>query len=162
MPRKKKRKVVREYTSYLIEIQDWQAPYSFHLNRDRLLHKGPYSEHFELTFKGTFLYPQKYVGKDVDLTFLGNREKTKMLDEPEKYDDFQPLCIGKLWIRGETRNFLGSLPMDKVGLVINMLVTRKYKYLDLYGYTTRYGSAEIFSVHFEEVLDEDEYDDILN
>jgi len=160
--RKKKKKVVRDYTSYLIEIQDWKAPYSFHLNHDRLLNKGPYSDHIELTINGIFLYPQQYAGNNCELTFLGDREKTRMLNKPEKFNDYQPLRIGTLSIRNDRRVFLGSFPMDSVKLIINMLIFEKYKYLDFYGYTPRYGSAEIFSMHFEEKLDEDEWGEILN
>jgi hypothetical protein len=45
--------------------------------------------------------------------------------------------------------------MDTFPMIIGTLAADKYKYLIFHGYTPKYGSAEIFSVHFDEEFDED-------
>jgi len=154
--RGKKNKPGREYTAYCIEIKDWGTPYSLYLNKDsKKFHIGPYWEYIELKIKGSFIHPKKYAGKEVEIRFLGNRQMNEMLNDPGKYDDSKPLCIGSLTLRGERREYLGSLPMDTYPLIAETLAANKYKYLIFHGYTLRYGSAEIFSVHFYEEFDED-------
>ena len=78
-----------------------------------------------------------------------------MLIAPDKYDDYKPLCVGTLTLRGERREYLGSLPQDILPMIIGTLAANKYKYLIFHGYTPRYGTAEIFSFHFDEEFDEE-------
>jgi len=53
-------------------------------------------------------------------------------------------------VRKDVRSYFGSLPMDVFPLVAKALSLKKFKYLFMNGYTPRYGSAEISSIHFEE------------
>ena len=148
--RGKKNKPGREYTAYCIEIKDWGTPYSLYLNTDKKFWGGPYWEHVELKIRGDFIYPDKFAGKSVEVFFLGDRQKTQMLNAPAKYDDYKPLCLGSFTLRGEKREYLGSLPIDSFPTIIGSLAANKYKFLIFYGYKPRYGSAEIFSIHFYE------------
>jgi len=73
--RKKRRKIVDEYCSYIVEIKDWGVTYSHGLNSTPKLFPGQYSEHLDLCIKGLFHMPEKYSAKEVRLTFIGDREK---------------------------------------------------------------------------------------
>jgi hypothetical protein len=152
-----KTKPVREYTTYCIEIKEWSVPYSLHLNEHKKFRDGPCWEYVELKIQGNFIYPGKFAGKNVESRFLSDRLKTKMLYKPDKYDDYKPLCVGSLTLRGERREYLGYLPMDTFPMIIGTLAADKYKYWVFHGYKPMYGSAEIFSVHFDEEFDEEEW-----
>jgi len=153
----RKTKLAREYTPYCIEIKEWTTPYSLYLNTDKKYWGGPYWEHLELKIRGDFIYPNKFVGKSVEVVFLGDRQKTQMLNDPDKYDDYKPLCLGSFTLRGERREYLGSLPIDSFPAIIGTLASQKYKFLIFHGYTSRYGSAEIFSVHIYEEFNKEDW-----
>jgi hypothetical protein len=72
--RKKQRKIVDEYCSYIVEIKDWELTYPHGLNSNPKLFPDQYSEHLELCIKGFFQMPEKYSAKEVTLTFIGDRE----------------------------------------------------------------------------------------
>jgi hypothetical protein len=60
-------------------------------------------------------------------------------------------------LRGERRDYLGSLPMDSFPTIIGSLAANKYKYLIFHGHTPRYGTADIFSIQFEDHFDEEDW-----
>ena len=153
----KKTKPERGYTAYCIEIKDWSVPYSLHLNEHKKFRDGPYWEYVELKILGKFIYPDRFADKNVESRFLGSRSMTKMLNQPDKYDDIKPLCLGSLTLRGERRDYLGSLPMDTFPTIVGSLAANKYKYLIFHGYTPRYGTAEIFSYHFDRFFEEEDW-----
>jgi len=68
--RKRQRKIVEEYCSYIVKIKDWELTYSHELNSSPKLSIGQYSEHLELSIKGSFHIPQKYSAKEVSLTWV--------------------------------------------------------------------------------------------
>ena len=46
--------------------------------------------------------------------------------------------------------------MDTFPMIIGTLTVDKLNYLIFHGYTLKYGSAEIFSVHFDKEFDEED------
>jgi len=105
---------------------------------------------------GKFIYPDRFAGKNVESRFLGNREISEMLNDPVKYDDRVPLCLESMTLMGERREYPGSRPMDTFLTIVGSLVADKYKYLTFHSYTSRYGTAEVFSYHFDDHFDEED------
>ena len=81
-----------------------------------------------------------------------------MLNRPQKYDDKDILCVGSITLRKDYRFYLGSMPHDMVSHVVDMIEYGRYKYINLHGYKTRYGTAEIFNVHFDNRFEDYEED----
>lgn len=88
--RKRQRKIIDEYSSFIVEIKDWELRYSRGLNSNPKLFSGQYSEHLELFIKGNFHTPEKYSTQNVVLTFLGDREIFPTKNE----SDFKPCASG--------------------------------------------------------------------
>jgi hypothetical protein len=62
--RKRQRKIVDEYCSFIVEIRDWELTYSHGLNSTPKLFPGQYSEHLQLCIKGLFHMPEKHSTKE--------------------------------------------------------------------------------------------------
>jgi hypothetical protein len=157
IPRRKKRRTrnAEEDCSYIVEITDWELAYSFSVNWNEKLIEGPYFETLNLEAKGLIQEPKKYASKELQLTFLGDRRKPPDPLDPE-LGNWKPRCVGTITLRGETREFLGSLPFDSVPIVGGLLETGRIKFLDLYGKTPSRGHADIRSIHFLRKYDPEE------
>jgi len=154
--RKKRKRKAEENCSYIIEITDWELTYSFSVNWNEKLIEGPFFEALNLEVKGLIRVPEKYASKELNATFLGNRKMVPDPRDPE-FSDWKPRCVGSITLRGETREFLGSLPLDSVPILCNLLETGRIKFVDLYGKVPSYGSAEIRSIRFLQKYDPEEY-----
>lgn len=70
MPRKKSPTTKRrgaQYSDFLLEIGRWSLPYSYSVNSDGKLARGPYWEHLALVIAGSIVYPKKYAGSEVEI-----------------------------------------------------------------------------------------------
>lgn len=144
----KTRSPKREERTYVIEIEDWSLSYSFSLDRHNKMSAGPYWEHTSLEMKGTFAHPET-LAKPIQVIILGDREKTSALERPEEFR-YEPKAVGGLTVRGTESEFLGSVPFDAIQTLCQILQARKLKYLVLSGQVLYRGSADIFSMRFQE------------
>ncbi|HSW39570.1 MAG TPA: hypothetical protein VLL97_08780 [Acidobacteriota bacterium] len=151
--RKRHRKIVEEYCSYIIEIKDWELTYSHGLNSTPKLFPGQYSEHLDLSIKGIIRMHEKYSTKGVNLTFIGDREIFPLKND----SDFKPRCVGALTLRGDRRDFLGKLPFDSLPIIDSRMETKRIQFIDLNGLAPKYGHAYITWVHFFRNYDPNEY-----
>ena len=79
-------------------------------------------------------------------------------DIPTKNDsDFKPRCVGLLSLRGDRRDFLGSLPFDSLPIISSLIETKQIQFLDLNGLLPKHGKAYITWVHFFRNYDPNEY-----
>ena len=131
-------------------------PYFISVSRNKHIIDGPYWEHLAFRINGTLLSPEKLSGKSIIVNILGNRQRVPMLETPEKFN-FEPKCVGSLIVRGEHREFLGSLPFDVMQTICLLLQADKIKYLELNGYTLYRGSANIMSIRFERETDPEDW-----
>ena len=145
---KKTKSPKREERTYVIEIEDWSLSYSFSLDRHNEMSVGPYWEHASLEMKGTFAHPET-LAKPIQVIILGDREKISALEKPEEYR-YEPKAVGGLTVRGKASEFLGSVPFDAIQTLCLLLQAKKLKYLILSGQVLHRGSADIFSMHFQE------------
>lgn len=106
---------VQEFQSFLIDVVDWEVKYGFSLDTGKhSVTGGPYWEHVDLALTGTFALPEKLVGKTVSVSLLGDRRDDSVLDAPDQ-SHREPLGVGGLTVRGERREYLGSIPLGLVG-----------------------------------------------
>jgi len=155
-PRSSRKKVREEYGSYIIEVADWETSYSFTVNRDNRFYSGAYREHLHLEVKGILRYPFKFDGKDIQVTLLGDRKLTSNL-AGEEYLEPQPLSVGHITIRGQHRDYIGSLPFDTVPLVSSLLQAKQIRFLSMSGKALFRGSASINYLHFMRDFDPEEW-----
>ena len=153
---KKKKKSPREFQSFMFLITSKHLGYSFGLDKTHYP-QGPYSEHANLEIQGHCSYPPKLRGEKFTLRFLGNRNLEKVLNNDEDIS-YEPLNVGKLTRRGDTRNFLGSLSFSVIWKINDLIDRNKIDVVDLKGTKLRYGSSDIWHVSFYCLFDIDEDD----
>lgn len=154
--RKKKTPKWEEGCTYIIEIIDWEIPYSFSLNHRKIFSSGPFREHTSLNLTGRIIQPENLKDRTIPITMIGDRDKVSMVQGDEKYLSFEPKCVGTLTIRGAHSDYLGSLPFDVLPTLCFLLQAGKIKILALTGKVLYRGTADITSVHFEkEFISED-------
>jgi hypothetical protein len=163
MPRlKEKKKPARENAFYVIEINDWKHSYSFSLNDNERLKElfgpGLYRDHNLLVLSGILLEPQKIAGKDLVVNLFGSRDIVRVLEKPEGFPHASAKAVGGLTIRGKTREYCGSIPMDIFTVIANMLAVEKVKYITMFGQSLYRGKAEIHSINFEETYDQEDFE----
>lgn len=157
MTKQKRKSKERPYESYIIEILEWEIPYSFSLSLDNDIDPCPYWEHTEIKIRGKFIKPQKLAGKELELCFLANRQISSVMNDYKEHHHWEPKAVGGLSVRGEKRDYIGSLPFDAFPFLCNCFSAEKHKYVILNGQALRYGSADIHSVHFQQQYDEEEW-----
>jgi hypothetical protein len=138
------------YQSFYIQIGDFKPDYSFSVNNSKHT-VGAYWEHLEATLGGTFLSPNRLKGFHLSLVFMGRRDEQSKLQQPED-TDWRPRNVGVLTMRGERREFLGSLPYDALWGLIHVFPTDALRIVHLFGILER-GRAEIQSVNFARDFD---------
>ena len=62
--------------------------------------------------------------------------------------NWKPRCVGAITLRGEQREFIGSLPFDSLPFLSSLHEAGRIKFIDLYGKLPSYGSADIRSVRY--------------
>lgn len=126
------------------------------MNRDNRIYSGSYGEHLHLEIKGIVRLPGKFDGKDIRVTLLGDRKLTKHLAE-EEYLDPQPASVGHLTLRGQHREYLGSIPFDTVPIIDSLLQTKQVRFISMSGKALFRGSAAINWLHFMRDFDPEEW-----
>ncbi len=154
--RKRQRRKAEENCSYTIEITGWELSYSFSLNWNEKLSDGPYWESLHLETKGILRSPEKYASKEIRAVFIGDRRIPPDPRDPQ-LANWKPRCVGAVTLRGEQREFIGSLPFDSLPLLSSLHEAGKIKFIDLDGKAPSYGSADIRSIHFLQKYDPEEY-----
>lgn len=154
--RRRRTRKAEENCSYIIEITDWELSYSFSLNWNERMSDGPYWESLHLETKGIIRMPEKYAPKEIRAVFIGDRRIPPDPRDPE-LGNWKPRCVGAITLRGEQREFIGSLPFDSLSLLSSLHEAGKIKFIDLYGKAPSYGSADIRSIHFLQKYNPEEY-----
>lgn len=151
LPKRPKEK----YTTFIVEVTDWELPYSLSINHDSKHFPSPYSEHLHLHVKGVFLEPKKHEGKEIDLTFIGDRSIVAEINNRSSVN--KPNRVGTVMIRGEYRQFIGSLPFDSLQVIAPMLESKRLRFLELHGLSLFRGEAATRSIHFLKDYDPEEW-----
>ena len=128
--RKTAKKRKDEFCTFILEILDWDLPYLFSINHNKIHGSGLYSEYLHLHIKGILREPEMFKGKTISATFIGERG---LSEESNKCPVREALSVGTVTLRGDTRDFIGSLPFDIISTVAPMLETQRLKYIQLHG-----------------------------
>jgi hypothetical protein len=144
-----------EYTTFIVEVMDWELPCSFSINHNSKHYPSPYSEHLHMHIKGIIREPKKYGGKEIDLTFIGDRSIIPEINN--RSSDYKPNRVGTIIMRGEYRNYIGSLPFDSLQIIAPMLESKRLRYLELHGPSLYRGEAATRSIHFFKDYDPEEW-----
>lgn len=139
-----------ETCTYVFEIEDWEFSYSFAVNHNKNIIEGPFWEHTDLKVKGKLAHPEKLKDKEIEVTIMGSRKETRVVNKPEDYDSVEPKAVGTMTIRGKQSELLCWLPFDSFQMLCSMLNAGKIKYLMLHGQALYRGDADIRSVSFQE------------
>ena len=145
--RKAKHRVKKEYCTFIVEIKDWEMTYLFSLDRGNMFSEGPYMEFPHLEIKGVIRQPEKYAGKEMSATFMGDREMFPRISD-RSHPERKPLGVGSLTLRGENRQYLGSLPHDSLPTIVNLLEYKRIQFFHLHGLIPHRGHTLISSVRF--------------
>lgn len=143
------------YQSYCVRISDWSLTYGLSLGASST-EGQPYSEYVSLIISGTFLVPKRLNSMPVEITLLADKDMSRSLAGAPIH--YTPKSIGQLTVRGQRREFLGSIPSDSVSLLASGLAAKRLKFIVLNGAALKYGSASITSMHWYRQLDPDEYE----
>lgn len=158
MPQKKaksvrRRKPQNEYCTYMIEVMDWDARYSFSVNRDRTRTPGPYSEYSSIEIKGKLLLPEKHAGTEIECTVYGKREYDEYIWKPVQSDRIESGSVGMINIRKDYSHMFGWVPFTAFPMVANLLATGDFRYLQLFGTILKYRTASVVSLDFRKDFD---------
>jgi len=135
--------------TYAIEILDWEPSYFRSVNINKHLIEGPFWENLDIKIEGKLIHPKKLAEKNIEVTMIGSRQLVRVLEEPEKYQGFDPSSVGTLTIRGKQRELFGSIPFDVMGSISSLLQSGKIKFIVLSGHALYHGKAEIKSIRFQ-------------
>jgi len=91
------------------------------------------------------------------VNLFGARDMVRVLEKPQDYPHATAKAVGGLTVRGKTREYYGSIPMDMYTLIANMLTAGKVKYITMFGQSLYRGKADIHSINFEEEYDKEEW-----
>jgi hypothetical protein len=154
-PRSRKRKrrrasVRNEYVRYIVAIETWDWSYSFGLAglKDSL---DPYMEHRHVKITGKLLRPVDSKVTAVGLHLLPRHD----LDHHERKDS-SPLAIGSLSLRDGTLTGLLGMPKAALPPILQMLITGRFKLVDIGSARMRYREAPVRSFSMETHIDEDD------
>jgi hypothetical protein len=148
----KRGRLREEYSSYPVEVIDWEISYSLSLPGNKKLEPTPFWEHLSLKIDGNILHPQKLAGKSINLHIIGDRRDTDVMEHPDKYD-FEPNRVGTLTARGDKIDYLGSIPFDAFSILATLLSAGKIRIVNLHGKVLYRGNASITSISFNRDFD---------
>lgn len=149
------RRPQEEYTTFIVEVEDWELPYSFSLNHDDRHFPSPYTEHLHLQVQGVIREPKKHGGKKIELTFIGERSIVPEINN--RSSDNKPNRVGTIIMRGDNRHFIGSLPFDSLQVIAPMLESKRLRFIQLHGLSPYRSHAATRSIHFFKDYDPEEW-----
>ena len=144
-----------EYCTFVVEVIEWELPYLFSIHHDSKHYPSPYTEYLHLQVKGIIREPKKHGGKEIDLTFIGDRSIVPEINNLSS--DSKPNRVGTINIRGEYRRFIGSIPFDSLQVIAPMLESKRLRFLELHGLSLYRGEAVTKSIRFFKDYDPEEW-----
>jgi hypothetical protein len=127
-PRKKKRRIGRprdERVQHVIEIQDWHWDYMFGLGIKSTWSHEPYSDFRHLNISGKLLRPASINAGTVKVTGFPDYR----LSESDERSRHTPKAVGAISHRAGEYSANLHLPADAFGLVLQMMLAGKYRYV---------------------------------
>ncbi|HEV7344246.1 MAG TPA: hypothetical protein VGN60_01250 [Devosia sp.] len=129
---------------YLIEIEDWRAPYTFGISRIADEGGDPFTEYRTIEFSGGIIVPD-----------LPKTKKAEILVWPETYLNpagrtrAEPTAVGHASSSAGVLRCHLFLPAEMYLPLISVSAAQKVRYLNFGGDKLRYGNANIRSYTFD-------------
>jgi hypothetical protein len=153
--RSKKRRRGRprdERVDHVIEFVDWEWNYMFGIDTTKGLLAGPYIDFRHLNIKGKILRPTSIKAPIADVTCFPDYR----LSESDSRQKHEPKAVGYISHRGKDYRASLHLPADAFGLVLQMMIAGKYRYLSIEAEKSFRGEAMVRHFRFTGSLDEDD------
>jgi hypothetical protein len=153
--KKKKRKIGRprdERVQHVIEIQDWHWDYMFGLGIKTPWSDEPYSDSRHLEISGKLLRPTSINARTVKVTGFPDHG----LSESSDRSRHTPKAVGAISHRAGEYSANLHLPADAFGLVLQMMLAGKYRYVLIEAEKSFRGEALVTHFRFSGSLDEDD------
>ena len=133
---KKKRTVQDENEFYVVQVEDWEASCSFHVNRDpeRLINPGAYEEDSEIKLLGKIVMPALKDTSRVEIRITGSMELNDHWKESTKGNSVH--SIGHLQIltdADKTFSVMCSVPSRSFSSVVIAAAAGKIKLASIWG-----------------------------
>lgn len=158
MPAKRKRarrKQLPEYETHYLNVQEWDASYSFGLNRTKRLFPGPYSEYTYLQIKGEITTEEFKYNTQYEMMVLGDPS----LDDHEKRDETnlrKPVAVGNIYAKHDAAaQIIISIPFRAILLILPLFMSDKIQEIFLQTYRMKWKQAQILYYHFSTTIDEE-------
>lgn len=131
--KKKARKQVEQYCTYLIEILSCKTQYAISENRGKRFTPGPYSEYIAIEMAGIVLEPDKITNRTIECIIYGERDRDIKLNDPHDDQDDTYALIGHLTARKDYCGFTGWIPASMLLPIAQLIIAKELRYLDLMG-----------------------------
>lgn len=131
--KKKTRKQVEQYCTYLIEILSCKTQYAISENRGKKFTAGPYSEYIAIEMVGKVLEPDKISNRTINCMIYGERDHDIKLNNPDNHHDDTYALIGHLTAKKAYCGFTGWLPASMLLPIAQLIIAKELRYLDLLG-----------------------------
>jgi hypothetical protein len=152
-PPKKRRKLGRprvERIDHVIEITNWHWDYMFGID-DTKYRTGPFNDFRHLVINGNLIRPSSIKASAVEVTCFPNVQLSE-----RKSSDPPPKGVGWISHRGKDYNANLHMPMDVLGLVLQMMVAGRYRYVLIEAEKSFRGEAAIRHYRFSGTLTDDD------
>lgn len=133
----------------MIEITDWKFDYMFGLFKSQF-DPSPYNDYRHLTITGRILLP-KLSASIAEVTIFPVDQLNPSL---VKSTD-QPTAVGYISHRGKDYSANLDMPSDAFGLVLQMFIANRYRFVFIEAAKSFRGEAAIRHYYFSATRDED-------
>lgn len=146
-----------ETCTYIFEITAPKMGYSFGINRNKHLSPDPLSEYMRIQFTGRVIKPDHMSGKLIPCRIYHDRQYSDVLQNPAKYHNFNPECIGRLNYKKNAADLTCWISFDVFSHISHGIQSGMFKVIDLYGDILYRGQADIMHIGFENEYDPGNY-----
>jgi hypothetical protein len=155
-PTRKKRKIGRpriEHVQHVIEFIDWDWDFMFGIDdHPGRFGDGPYMDFRHLNIKGKILRPTSIKAPIGEVTLFPDHR----LSESESRRKREPKAVGGISHWGKDYRANLHLPADAFGLVLQMMIAGKYKYVCIEATASSRGEALVRHFRFTGRLNDDD------
>jgi hypothetical protein len=143
-----------ERVQHIIEFIDWEWDYMFGVVNDPgRFNDGPYTDYRHLEIKAKILHPTSIKASIAEVTchpdYRLSESEDRRRREPSK-------AVGYVDHWGKDCRYSLRLPADAFGLVLQMMIAGKYRFLLIEADKSFRGGASIYHFTFSASLDEDD------
>lgn len=151
MPLKRRGQPKVDFADYIVEIETWSCDYHFGVTGGRLWDNDPYAEYRHVDITGPIIHPT-LKATTARLCVIPDAQ----LDRAQR-DRHEPDGVGTLTSYGPRLDGYLNIPMDGLLVVLQMLGTAKYRYVEMHGLALRHRKARIKSYRFCETSEWPEF-----